>query len=100
MCPVAFIMPFKVIVPRNRNASWSAVRAVTMSSDTVSHFEGIFLDADAGECHTPSDEVSSLIAAVSAALTLSPPSPKNPPSVATLATFPAMATSQLLNPSA
>jgi hypothetical protein len=40
MFPVAFIMPFKVIVPRNRNASWSAVRAVTMSSDTVSHFEG------------------------------------------------------------
>src|SRR6516164_10163913 len=33
-------MPFKVIVPRNRSASWRAVRAVTMSSDTVSHSEG------------------------------------------------------------
>src|SRR6516165_4646629 len=37
-------MPFKVIVPRNRNASWRSVRAVTMSSDTLWHFEGIFLE--------------------------------------------------------
>jgi len=44
MFPLAFIMPFKVIVPRNRNASWRSVRAVTMSSGTISHFEGIFLD--------------------------------------------------------
>jgi hypothetical protein len=44
MFPLAFIMPFKVIVPRNRNASWRSVRAVTMSSGTISRFQGIFLD--------------------------------------------------------
>ena len=33
MSPLAFMMPFKVTVPRNRNTNWRIVRAITMSSD-------------------------------------------------------------------